>query len=94
MTLVENPPTRDQILQTDYAGLIKMRGEDLEADLVLHQGFWTSKPEADVEITLTVLVDGRTGRLLGTTVSEDADLMGSFGRILRGGRNRSWVGRF
>lgn len=85
VTLVDNPVPQEQIERSGYAGQILLRGEEIDADLRYHPGFWSSDAEAEVDITLTVLVNGQNGRLLGTTVSGDAENTHNAGSFCGGG---------
>ena len=55
-------------LDSATAGLIRVRAESADADLRFHQGFWTSKPEANARVRATLQVEGKSGKLMGTTV--------------------------
>lgn len=85
VTLVDNPVSSPEIERNGYAGQIMMNGQELDADLIYHAGFWTSNAEAQVDITLTVVVDGQGERLLGTTVSGDAEATRDAGSFCGGG---------
>lgn len=84
VTLVDNPIPQAQIERDDYAGQIILNGEEVDADLILHQGFFSSNAEAQVDITLSILVDGAGDRLLGTTVSGDAEVTRNAGQFCGG----------
>ena len=82
--LVDNPIPQAQIERDGYAGQIMLIGEEIDADFILHQGFWTSNVEAQVDLTLAIVVDGQGDRLLGTIVSGDAEVTRDAGQFCGG----------
>lgn len=82
--IIYSPVSRDELDRSSRAGQIVLRGESVDADLTFHQGFWTNSVEAEVEIVLNIQVDGRVQRLLGTTVSGDAEAEAGAGAFCEG----------
>jgi hypothetical protein len=70
--VVERPVPQPEIAASGAAGMIVVRGEGVSARLIFIPGFWTSTPEATVEMTASLTVDTPTGRVLGTTTAGDA----------------------
>lgn len=83
--LLDQPITASDLQRDGLDGLIIVRAEELDADLDVIAGFWTSDAEADVELTVSVLAEGEKGRLFGTTVSEDGDFTAEMGGFCEGG---------
>ena len=71
--LVERPLSRDNLKSNGFDGMIRVRAEDMEVEIGVIPGFWTADMDAEVELTSSLRVDNHEGRLLGTTVSGDAD---------------------
>ena len=79
--LVDSPLNGAALASGGYAGQISIKTEDLDASFQAISGFWSVQSigagsyvlglEGEVELTVSMLVDGHEGRLLGTTVSED-----------------------
>lgn len=82
--IVYSPVSREELGRSGHAGQIVLRGESVDADLTFHQGFWSNTVEAEVEIVLNIQVDGRAQRLLGTTVSGDAEATAGAGAFCEG----------
>lgn len=69
--LVDSPLSSATLERSGYAGQIILKSEELSADLTVIPGFWSAEIEGDVEMAVSMIVDGRNGRLLGTTVTGD-----------------------
>ena len=52
-----------------HIGLIRVQAERATAELEVNTGFWTGKPRSDARITASIHVEGRNGKLMGTTVT-------------------------
>ena len=66
--LVSSPANAEQVAANGARGLIVVRGEELRPRLDVQQGFWSASMDATVVIIASVSVDGRSGRLLGSSV--------------------------
>ena len=64
---VVNSPKKPEELSASEAQII-ISGQRTDARLRMLEQFWTSSIETDVEITASVVVDGKKGRLHGSTV--------------------------
>ncbi|HBF28518.1 hypothetical protein [Rhizobium sp.] len=80
-------PTAEQLKSKRAKGIIIVRGEDLNGRLRVVPGFWQAGMETSVEVSASIVVDGPNGRLLGTTVSGNADAQTSAGAFCEGGAN-------
>ena len=85
--VVPTPLSRDRLKSGEYDGQIIVELEDMDVRLRMIPGFWTSEMEADVELTASIRVDGREGRVLGTTVSSDEHAKAEAGGACEGGAN-------
>jgi hypothetical protein len=83
--LVDRPLTTDQLESDGLSGIVIIDTEEIDVSLRVNPGFWSSNVDAEVELVASIAVDGRTGRLLGTTVSEDGDFEGPLGGFCGGG---------
>lgn len=83
--LVTTPVDRTELLKRGAKGMIVVRGESMDARLRAIPGLWTVTIETDVEITASITVDGRNGRLLGSTVSGTGHSDGDAGAFCGGG---------
>lgn len=83
--LVDRPLTTDQLENDNLNGIIIVNSDDIDVKLRLNPGFWSSDVDAEVELVASITVDGRSGRLLGTTVSEDGDAEAPLGGLCGGG---------
>lgn len=66
-------------------GMILVEVQDLDIDLTVIPGFWSSSMEADAEVTVSLVVDGPSGRWLGTRVEGDDDYKAEAGGACEGG---------
>ena len=57
----------------------------MDASLDVKAGFWTSDMEAEVEMTASVTVESRNGRILGTTLDAEKDEEAGAGGSCEGG---------
>ena len=72
--LIDRPLPVATLADNGYAGQVILKSEELEAELQAIPGFWSGQIEGEVELTVSVIVDGRDGRLLGTSVQEDGEV--------------------
>ena len=71
LELVTVPMTREDMDASDTDYMIRVEGRDLDVTFDIASGFWSASARADVEVTVSMTVDGRDGRLLGATVEGD-----------------------
>lgn len=83
--VVDAPVDRGELPARGARAMIMVRGEEVNGRLRVVPGFWVAGMETQVEIASSVVVDGRKGRLLGTTVSGDGNAQGSAGGFCEGG---------
>ena len=83
--VVSNPIHREEIMASGFNGMIRVEARELEIDLTVIPGFWSSEMEADAELTVSVTVDGADGRLMGTTIEGDDDYKAQAGGACEGG---------
>lgn len=79
------PVDRTELAKRGARGMILVRGESVDGRLRVVPGFWTNGIETDVEIVASITVDGRQGRLLGSTVSGLGHAQGDAGFACGGG---------
>ena len=65
--------------------MVRVEARDLKVDLAVISGFWTSEMMADTELTVSVVVYGADGRLMGTTVEGDGGHRAQTGWACEGG---------
>ena len=82
---VDQPLTQIDLTARGLRGMIVVEVDDIDIDLKVIPGFWTSEIEADAEITAQLTVDGTTGRLLGTAVEGEEDARSEAGGACEGG---------
>lgn len=85
LELVDQPLSARDLEARGYTGMIIVEAEDIDVRINVIPGFWTSDMSADVELAASLRVDGREGRLLGTTVSGDDDAKAGAGAGCEGG---------
>ncbi|TWG53549.1 hypothetical protein [Aminobacter sp. J44] len=85
LELVNAPVDRAELAGRGARGMIIVRGEELNARLRVVPGFWVAGMETDVELVASITVDGRHGRLLGSTVAGDGNAQGDAGGFCEGG---------
>ena len=83
--MVDRPLSQASLKTQGFAGQILLKGEELDGDLVVITGFWSNKIEAEVDMAVSVRVEGQSGRLLGTTVSGDDESIHGAGAFCGGG---------
>lgn len=83
--VVSQPADRADIVARGARGMIIVRGEELNGRLRVVPGFWVAGMETEVEVVTSITVDGRNGRLLGSTVSGDGNAQGDAGGFCEGG---------
>ncbi len=67
--VTDAPGAASTVAAQGYAGVIRVKLEQLQPRLEFLAGFWTTKARADMEIDGGLIVDGPSGRLLGTEAS-------------------------
>lgn len=66
--VVNGPVTAAQLAGYGARGLIVVRGEEIRPRMDVQPGFWTANMATQVTMVASVSVDGKKGRLFGTTV--------------------------
>lgn len=85
LEVVDTPVTRSDLARRHARGLIIIRGENVTARMRVVPGFWTAMLESELEISASIVVDGRKGRLLGKTVSGEGHGQAETGMLCAGG---------
>lgn len=85
LQLVQSPVDRQGLAAQGARGMIIVRGEQTVAKLRAVPGFWNVGIETDVEIVASITVDGRSGRVLGSTVSGRGTAQTDAGAFCEGG---------
>ena len=85
LELVDQPLSANDLKAQGYTGMIIVEAEDIDVRINVIPGFWTSDMSADVDLAASLRVNGREGRLLGTTVSGDDDAKTGAGAGCEGG---------
>lgn len=85
LELVPTPVDRSQLAAHNARGMIIVRGEQTIARLRVMPGFWSATIETDVETVASITVDGRNGRVLGSTVSGRGTAQADAGAFCDGG---------
>lgn len=85
LEMVPAPVDRSQLAAHNARGMIIVRGEQTIARLRVVPGFWSAGIETDVETVASITVDGRNGRLLGSTVSGRGTAQSDAGVMCDGG---------
>lgn len=83
--VVSEPVAREELAARGARGMIIVKGESLEARLRVVPGFWTAGMETEAQLTAGITVDGRSGRLLGSTVAGEGNAQGDAGAFCAGG---------
>ncbi|MCR5859756.1 hypothetical protein [Mesorhizobium sp. J428] len=83
--VVDAPVDRAELAPRGARAMIIVRGEEVNGRLRVVPGFWTAGMETQVELVGSIVVDGRKGRLLGTTVSGDGNAQSNAGLACEGG---------
>ena len=80
---VEKALTAEELRTRNYSGQIIIKAEEYDPRLTFVPGFWTSTASSTVDISVSLVVDGPSGRLLGTKASEsrtvESDVSGCSG---------------
>lgn len=82
--LVDAPVTSADLAAQSARGMIIVRLENVDTDIRYRVGFWSQEARVETELTASVTVDGRDGRLLGRTVEADEEAQGSAGFACEG----------
>ena len=69
VTPVDAPVSSADLAAQGKAGMIIVKGNEVQARFAMVPGFWTASAEANVDLTAAVSVDGAGGRLFGTEAS-------------------------
>ena len=77
--------SRAQIASRGYKGQIIVRGEDLDTDLRSIVHFLSVDVDAEVDVSASITIDGLSGRVFGTSVSEDGEFKADLGSFCEGG---------
>ncbi len=85
LELIQSPVDRSELASRNARGMIIVRGEQTIARLRVVPGFWSAGIETDVETVASITVDGRKGRLLGSTVSGRGTAQSDAGVMCDGG---------
>lgn len=64
---VSEPVPLDQLHSRGARGLIVVRADNLDGRLRVEPGFWSANMATEVRITASATVDGKSGRLFGST---------------------------
>jgi hypothetical protein len=83
--MVDQPLDREDLVARGLRAQLVVKVKDMDADLVVIPGFWTSQIEADVEITASVEANNYEGRILGSTIEGDGDATADSGAFCDGG---------
>lgn len=83
--LVQSPLTRADMKERNFKGLIRVEGRNVDTDLTVDQGFFSSDMKAEVQMVASINVDTPKGRALGTTVSAERDKKTGAGAACEGG---------
>lgn len=83
--IVPRPMDVATIQSRNLQGMILVEVQDLDIDLTVIPGFWSQSMEADAEVTVSLVVGGPSGRLLGTRVEGDDDYKAESGGACEGG---------
>lgn len=85
LQVVDKPVDRADLAAQGARGMIMVKGEELDGRLRVVPGFWQAGMETEVELAASITVDGRNGRLLGSTVGGDGNAQGDAGGFCEGG---------
>jgi len=66
LEVLNRPVAAQDLTQRGFAGMIYIRGEDIRARLTYDPGFWSVKADSRIELDAGLIVDGPTGRMVGT----------------------------
>lgn len=82
--MVDAPVTAGDLAAQGAQGMVIVRLEDVDTDVLYRMGLWSSEARVETELTASITVDGRNGRLLGRTVEADDEAQGSAGFACEG----------
>lgn len=82
---VDHPVDRAELAARNARGMIIVKGEELDGRLRVVPGLWVAGMETEVQMAASIVVDGRNGRLLGSTVGGDGNAQGDAGGFCEGG---------
>lgn len=85
LQVVEQPVDRADLTSQGARGMIIVKGEELDGRLRVVPGFWQAGMETEVQMAASITVDGRNGRLLGSTVGGEGNAQGDAGGFCEGG---------
>lgn len=83
--LVSTSLTRGDMEKQNFDGFIRVEGRNVNTDLTVDQGFFSSDMKAEVQLVASINVDTPKGRALGTTVSAERDKKTGAGAACEGG---------
>ena len=83
--VVQGPVTRDQLAARGAKGFIVVRGEEVRAKLEVKPGFWAAGMDSSATVIASLAVEGKQGRLLGTTVEGAGIATADAGAVCEGG---------
>ncbi|MGJ0427551.1 hypothetical protein [Methylocystis sp.] len=83
--LEQSQVTDNPTLGSGARGIVAVRGESIEARLNVVPGFWTARIVANVNMSASVAVDGKDGRLFGKTLEGHGRREADLGFMCSGG---------
>ncbi len=83
--VVDRPLSQEALVSGGYKAQLIVEVRDVDIDLVVIPGFWSSEIEADVEIAASVEAINYEGKLLGSTIEGDGDAIAGAGMACEGG---------
>ncbi len=85
LEVVPGPVTAAQLNARGARGFIVVRGEEIRARLETKPGFWSASMDASATVIASVTVDGRRGRIYGSTVEGLGNAVSDAGFACEGG---------
>lgn len=82
---VDAPLTRQQMAERGINAIIIVKVEDMDIDLFVIPGFWSSDMRSEAELVLGVKADTKQGRQVGATVSGRGKATANAGGACEGG---------
>jgi len=82
--VVEQPVSASELAAQGKMGMIIVDAQSLQARFVVLRGFGSATADANVDMAATISVDGRNGRLFGTTVEGSGNAQSDAG-VMCGG---------
>ncbi|MEP5569346.1 MAG: hypothetical protein ABJN62_16005 [Halioglobus sp.] len=83
--VVDRPLTSEGLKSGGYKAQLVVEVRDLDVDLSVIPGAWTSTIEVDAEITASITAQNFEGKLLGSTIEGDGDAEAESGAFCDGG---------